>query len=118
MSKKPTESSTLFTNFPYIKIMKKLNITLLCISVLNLSTNAQEFAPEETGETIAANFVDASNDPATNIVLEAQETLPNVEQNLSIDDDLNTVLKQMEIKEGWDAQRQMMVIKHVKRVIH
>ncbi len=85
--------------------MKKINITLLCISILNVSANAQEFAPEETGETIAANFVDASNDPATNVVLEAQETLLPVEQNLSIDDDLNTVLNQMKINAGWDPPK-------------
>jgi hypothetical protein len=98
--------------------MKKLNITLLCISILNVSTYAQEFAPEETGQTIAVNFVDASNDPATNVVLEAQESpvkeASPARQILSADQECDEVLKDLGISTGWNKQRQMLVIKHIE----
>ena len=94
--------------------MKKTLITYLSIAIFTLSINAQEFAPEEQGDALASNFVDATNDTATNIVVKTQQQPPVVQKNLPVDEDLNAVLQKLNINSGWLPERQMMVIKHVE----
>lgn len=94
--------------------MKKTLITYLSIAIFTLSINAQEFAPEEQGDALASNFVDATNDTATNIVVKTQQQPPVVQKNLPVDEDLNAVLQKLKINSGWLPERQMMVIKHVE----